>query len=76
VLLVAIVFGLGLRGLPGSGAISTIVARRLDARRLIRSRWLVYVIYGIPILIDLDIRLVVLSGRGADVRALRPLLLV
>jgi len=73
VLLVAIVFGLGLRGLPGSGAISTIVARRLDARRLIRSRWLVY---GIAILIDLDIRLVVLSGRGADVRALRPLLLV
>jgi len=76
VLLVAVVLGLGLRGLPGLGAISTIATRRLHARGLIRSRWLVYGLYWIAILIDLDIRLVVLSGRGADVRALRPLLLV
>jgi hypothetical protein len=73
VLLVAVVLRLGLRGLPGLSAISAIVARRLHARGLIGSRGLVH---RIAILIDLDVRLVVLSRRGADVRALRPFLLV
>jgi hypothetical protein len=72
VLLVAVVLGPGLRGLPGLSAISAIVARRLHARGLTGSRVLVH---RVAILIDLDVRLVVLSGRGADVRAL-PLFLV